>query len=242
MSNDDQGPRSKPRADDIPCPFLAAAYNSGDLVCDEDGMMTTQALEAALAYAGLAEGLRTTLARGAAKKSSSGDEHGLNLFELRGSAADHTGNTGIRDPEVDPTKLPTLLGFGENGRMYMRHFAKAANFFRQADPGLEGTATETVELTALLKVFGRDDEDGRLYLTDDDLRALWVEGRYPDGWTPRAEGSISQADLLGSAARMGLMRVEERAKKELKGAVKAVSGEVKERGQALAAAVKDLLT
>ena len=229
MSEDEHRPPDRPRVHDIPCPFLAAAYNSGDLVCAEDGTLSIDALEAALTKAGLGEGLIKKVARGAGEKTEGPDDE-LNLFALRDSAVDHTGNTGIRDPEVDADMVPRLLAFGEGGRLYLRHLAAAANHFRHTDPGLEGTAVQTLEMTALLTVFGREDEHGDRYLTDDDVHTLWIDARYPDDWTPRPAGSISTAELLKNTAKMGGLRVAQRARTE-----------VQEATQMVTKAIKDLL-
>jgi len=54
-----------------------------------------------------------------------------------------------------------------------------------------------------LTAFGRDDENGELYLTIDDARAMLMEGRYPDGYEKRSWGCIttgscrSPGDLIG---------------------------------------------
>ena len=56
------------------------------------------------------------------------NEGSFNLFALRDSKLDHTGSTGVRDPEESPAKLKdALLRFSEDGKMYSEHFAAAAN-------------------------------------------------------------------------------------------------------------------
>jgi len=42
-----------------------------------------------------------------------------------------------------------------------------------------------------LSAFGRADETGKLYFTIDDARAMLMEGRTPDGWTPRRWGCVT---------------------------------------------------
>lgn len=214
MSEPSKGYRVRPNVDKIPCPFVASAYNNGDLIPEADGTVHRRDLESALARVGLAEGLRSKLAQGVLKAGDAPDA--LNLFRLRDSRIDHTGSTGIRDPAVDPKKLPALLAFGENGRMYRRHFARAANHYREEDPGLKGGLAETVEFTALLEVFGREDESGDRYLTDADIEGLWLEGRYPEGWTPRAADSITGMDFMGNAIRTVAAQALDRVKERLR--------------------------
>lgn len=209
MVDDSKGYRIRPGADEIPCPFLTAAYNNGDLVPEEDGTLHRDVIEEALARVGLAKSLRERLSTMVVTRADESPDT-FNLFKLRDSSIDHTGSTGIRDPEVDPSKLPELLGFGENGRMYRKHFASAASHFGALDPGAKGSLVETIEMTALLEVFGRVDEDGERYLTDEDVRGLWLEGRYPEGWKPRPRDSISGAGFLTSAAKTCAERLVER--------------------------------
>lgn len=205
----------RPDADTIPCPFMLSAYNNGDLVPEEDGTVQREVVDAALSRAGLADGVRSRLVKLVLKADASPTS--LNLFRLRDSRIDHTGSTGIRDPEVDPGKLPELLAFGEHGRMYRKHFARAASHYGREDPGLKGTIVQTVEMTALLEIFGRLDESGRRYLTDDDVAGLWLEGRYPAGWRPRAKDSIRPAGFLFSSAKTGALRVLGRLRQLLGG-------------------------
>lgn len=219
MSAEDGKGRGRPRVDEIPCPFMAAAYNSGDLVVDEAGTTTEDALADVLEKVGLDPSLVDDLSHGTVKKVGSVESGTFNVFELKDSAASHTGCTGIRDPHVDPQKFEEFVSFGEGGRMYRKHLASAANHYRAVEPGLAGTATETIELSALIEVFGREDEDGHPYLTFEDLYALWVEARYPDGWKPRAPGSIKKSDLFGTAAKIGALRIGIRGKQEVQQAM-----------------------
>ena len=94
-----------------------------------------------------------------------------------------------------------------DGRLYAAHFAAAAKVFAKEDPGIKGTTLQTVEFTAALEVFGRVDEAGSRYLTNEDIRLLWLEGRYPEGWTPRPPGSVGITTLMGHALLMGLDRL-----------------------------------
>lgn len=207
--------RARPDADRIPCPFLLSAYNNGDLVPEDDGTVQREVIDAALSSVGLGEGVRSRLVK--LVLTADAAPTSLNLFRLRDSAIDHTGSTGIRDPEVDPAKLPELLAFGEKGRMYKKHFARAASHFGREDPGLAGTMVQTVEMTALLEIFGRVDEAGRRYLTDEDIAGLWLHGRYPDGWKPRPKDSIRVVGFLWSSGKTGAWRVIGRLRRLLPG-------------------------
>ncbi|MFM7846031.1 MAG: hypothetical protein ACKPEY_17615 [Planctomycetota bacterium] len=181
-------------------------YHHGLLNPDPAGNVTLAELDAALMKVGIHERLRSLLKKQADKTDDIPES--FNLFELRGSNLDHTGSTGIRDPEVDVEKLQTrLLNFSVQGRMYAEHFAAAANFSQQHERGLHGTTLQTVELTSILKVFGRHDESGRLFLTNDDLRSIWIDGRIPADWQPRPEGDIGLLDVFGSSITMAGSRL-----------------------------------
>jgi hypothetical protein len=193
-------------ADKIPCPALLSFYNNGLLKPDEHGNVSIEHLDEVLASVGASPTVRKALVKSA--ENSDDIPNSFNLFNLRGSNIDHSGSTGIRDPKVDPEKLESaLLKFSENGRMYSEHFAAAANQARSLDPGLKGTVTQTVEFTALLEVFGRLDEDKKRYLTVDDVKGLWIDGKYPDGWQPRGANEIGAGDLAVGAAAMAVKRI-----------------------------------
>ena len=200
-----KGYRVRPDVDKIPCPFLAAAYNNGDLTPAPDGTLNTRQLDDALADVGISHGVRSILVSGADNTDLIPES--LNLFKLRDSSLDHSGSTGIRDPKVSPQKLDDLLSFGENGKMFEKHFAVAANEFAGRDPGFAGTVAETFEFTAILQVFGRVDKSGDRYLTNADIKGLWLEGRYPQDWKPRPPDSIGLGTVAARSGLMGLKRI-----------------------------------
>lgn len=198
--------RQRPNADKIPCPALLSFYNNGLLNPDKDGNVTTADLDEVLASVGVSPAIRKALVKGADNTDDLPDS--FNLFALRDSSLDHSGSTGIRDPDVDPEKLESaLLQFSENGRMYAENFAAAANRANLQDPGFKGTILQTVELTALLEVFGRVDESNKRYLTVDDVKGLWMDGKYPKDWRPRAANDISVFDLMAGVTVTAAKRV-----------------------------------
>ncbi|MFM9046370.1 MAG: hypothetical protein ACKOOH_01680, partial [Cyanobium sp.] len=173
---------------------------------DEDGNISTAQLDAALAHAGISTKVRQALVKGA--DGTDAIPGHFNLFALRDSKLDHSGSTGVRDPEVSAEKLESaLLRFSEDGRMYAEHFAAAANQAQANDPGLKGTVTQTVEFTALLEVFGRVDQEQRRYVTTDDVKLLWLEGKFPADWQPRSAEDIGVDDVLKGVAAIAIQRL-----------------------------------
>jgi hypothetical protein len=196
----------RPNADEIPCPALLSFYNNDLLNPDEDGNVTTGQLEDVLASVGLNARVRTILAKGADKTDEAPGS--FNLFGLRESTLDHTGSTGIRDPKVDPDKLGSaLLDSSENGRMYAEHFAAAANHAQLQDPGVKGTIIQALEFSALLEVFGRVDESKKRYLTVDDVKGLWIDGKFPKDWQPRASDEIGVDDVAAGVTAIAVKRL-----------------------------------
>jgi hypothetical protein len=196
----------------IPCPALATLFNSGDLNPEADGTMSTADLDDALAKVGVGGAVRAFLVKGADDTDSMPES--FNLFKLHDSSLDHTGSTGIRDPrdpsnpkKVDPARLQELLAHGDQGRMYSKHFAAAANQFSKEDPGLVGTAIQTLEFTAILEVFGRQDANSDRYLTDADVKGLWLDAKAPQGWKARPKDDIGLATIAGKTVVMGGSRV-----------------------------------
>lgn len=59
-------------------------------------------------------------------------------------------------------------------------------------------------MSATLVAFGRTDGKGELYLTMDDLKALFLDGRYPDGWKPRTHGCMLLGCELSALTRFNL--------------------------------------
>jgi hypothetical protein len=196
----------RPSADKIPCPALLSFYNNDWLNPDQQGNVTTTQLDDALARAGINANVRKFLVKGADKIDEVPDS--INLFALHDSKLDHSGSTGIRDPEVNPEKLENaLLKFGENGRMYAEHFAAAANHAKLQDPGFKGATIQILEFSALLEVFGRVDESEKRYLTVDDVKGLWIDGKFPQDWQPRTSNDIGVDDLTAEVTVMAVKRL-----------------------------------
>jgi len=116
-----------------------------------------------------------------------------------------------------------FLNNARNGRMYMEDMMKMVCLARQiGDRGGEHSYREGVmsqplfppeltvvssewqmkgAMTAMLAAFGRRDSKNKLYMTTSDLRALMMEGRYPDGWVAREHGCLIEGCEMPALTR-----------------------------------------
>jgi len=137
-------------------------------------------------------------------------EHGMSTG-IRG------GDTNMPPNAIDcggqyPCKKRFDQFFGDggtpNGRFYMSDIMKVVCKARQyGDRGGEFAYAENSAFVlgnvpgrewqmkgamgAIVLSFGKRDENGELYLTMADLKALFLEGRYPDGWQRREHGCLA---------------------------------------------------
>lgn len=185
--------RQLPRANEITCPVLAACYCNGDLVPDAHGMVDREQLRAVVRKVGCRSNKLVEAITVAAK-----DER-INVFELPGHY-EHEVATGIRCspgsfPQPDVAKFEVLASFADGRqRIYAKELKACSDYFMK-----NGNRTKTavipssknmkviVGFSGLLEAFGREDpRRGReLYLTVEDLRRIFIENQYPEGWDQR---------------------------------------------------------
>jgi hypothetical protein len=187
-------PTRKANGDKIICPVLASLYMNGDLRCTEDGVATVDDLVDAIQKTGLSGAVSIAGIRKFAT-SITGEAGSVNVFKMDGNArAEHTVSTGARDPGPNATAFEKLASFAdEAGRMYaaqatnmVNHFTKNPN--DRNPQGLPGGVLGAYGL--LVTAFGRDEQgDGKgPYMTVDDLRGMYLEGKYPKDWVVREWG------------------------------------------------------
>lgn len=180
--------------------------NNGDVTVS--GENTPGTLEYAMkTVLGLAHDAYLLYAR--APSFAAGREQGrpsgkFNLFTLADTSLDTVASTGIRDntmrpdgmggriilgDKIKPDELNTLVSFSErpDERIYPRDFGRIAEYSMLRDSerihgGLEQPAKQYGEYIALFQIFGRRDENGNFYFLFDDLKKIFLEGRFPTGW------------------------------------------------------------
>jgi hypothetical protein len=91
--------------------------------------------------------------------------------------------------------------------MYAEHFAADANHATLQDPGFKGATIQILEFSALLEMFGHVDESNKRYLTVDDVKGLWIDGKFPQDWQPRTSNDIGIDDLTAGVTVMVVKRL-----------------------------------
>ena len=95
----------------ITCPCLCALYMNGDLETSPEGWASEKQLMDALERSGLRDKF---MAKTLSKIAKDGP---VNIFELDGSAGEHSASSGIRDPKPDGGKFDEMWGaFAEGDR------------------------------------------------------------------------------------------------------------------------------
>jgi len=150
------------------------------------------------------------------RKSAAHRERYLNLFtQFESKHTQHGWSSGTReDAGSDPNNVcggifPCQRRFDEfyasfanpQGRVYfeelhrilchMKQFGDRRSLFSHAPTAFGQDWQGTLATTAMFQFFGHLEDDGRLYMTVDDLRELLVEGRYPKAWKIRTGGELS---------------------------------------------------
>jgi len=140
----------------------------------------------------------------------------LNIFTMNGHPnVEHGFSTGVRggatnvpDPELCGGLYPCQTRFdrfvkpfvNERGRYYREDLMKiVCNAEKKGDRGGEFSYSKLVmnrkwqmhlATDGWLSAFGRSDEAGRLYFEMEDVRVMYMEGKFPAGWKKRQWGCL----------------------------------------------------
>jgi hypothetical protein len=189
--------QAKPGHETILCPVLAALYNNGDLDVDEKGFVTQSDLKKGLARLGLEVECRDGLAGILFPKKNAPER--VSLFQLKQPHIEHKYSTMIRDPVIDSARFEDVIMRqavpatpGEETKFYKLQLKKAMDYAQTTketknDYNKEGGDGMLISFGAMLEVFGRyegDEAKDVQYMTEADLRAIFLESNYPQGWKP----------------------------------------------------------
>jgi hypothetical protein len=165
-------PTRKANGDKIICPVLASLYMNGDLRCTEDGVATVDDLVDAIQKTGLSGAVSIAGIRKFAT-SITGEAGSVNVFKMDGNARAELADEAGRMYAAQATNM-------------VNHFTKNPN--DRNPQGLPGGVLGAYGL--LVTAFGRDEQgDGKgPYMTVDDLRGMYLEGKYPKDWVVREWG------------------------------------------------------
>ena len=171
---------------------------NGDLELSPEGMATEKQLMDALERSGMRD---KTLAK---TLSSAAKDGPINIFEMDGGSGEHSASSGIRDPKPDGAKFDEAWGsFAEGDRFTLSSLESTVKYVRAHPNDVNKTAKLPLGIdllavsasVAVLEAWGTPSESGEKYMLVKDLRALFLEGRYPPGWKP---GGYSLATLGGT--------------------------------------------
>ena len=136
------------------------------------------------------------------------EETPLKIFEIDGNPKiEHGFSSAVRDPgPPSEDNFEVIASYAdENGRLNEDEMAEMVQGYISAknDPNPErqnfGGIFFKTAFAALIQSFARDDGKD-YYFTVEDLRGLYLEGKYPQNWTVRAWGLF---DLLSSIYDLG---------------------------------------
>lgn len=207
----------------IPCPNLRALVNEGWLKPDDTGLVDLKDLDAVLNRLGVESLPRKVLVNGAEKATHEAVAEQLgaqaagkfNVFRLTGSSLDHAGDTRILRGGFNKDRLDWLVSFAnDQGRLGIAEMARAQKEARTDEKTkFFDKAVGVAELTALVKVYGTPDANGRKSISVDGVRSLYEQARFPDEWRARiqADGTspqrTSMARLIGGIVEMAFAQM-----------------------------------
>lgn len=204
-----------PRFNQIPCPVLRTLVKEDLITVGPQGQVDLEQLQRALRGIGASNLVSKFLAGGGVNASSvppdlilgSGKKE-LDIYRLRGSDLDHTGDTRIlRDPNrsYSPERLQALLDLSSDGKTITLEDLAASNKRNVAEEpgGLRATVLGMAELSALLLIFGKRNEQGVKALKKEDLVSLFRDNKLPEGFEANKVGVL---DVVGALAKMAFQR------------------------------------
>jgi len=170
----------------IICPILATLYNQGDLEVDENGCCTQEQLKKALMKTGCSGSLLSVLSLPAKNKP-------LNIFEMtQNKSVAHKISSCIRNPQPDEGALYKFFDDYVTKRdvITTKELGMAWSGMTsdpEAKGNSEGMPLMIAVFATMIEAFGRA-ENGRCYLTKDDLHDLYIGMKYPAHWQPHKYG------------------------------------------------------
>ena len=207
----EQGQTKKIKIEDIPCPVVALLYNNEMIVPDpESGKVSWFDIAKGAAALGVGVDILVKVFKTFSRKLTAEQKAGgINLFGLKETKLNHGFSTGIRDPTVNASKLEELLlfadkkmsGGGSERRMYARNFHRARDHYLaqakangEGDLGFSSSITAAVDFVVMVEAFGRSgDSEGR-YLTEEDLRRLYIDSNFPQDFVAHRFHKIDLID------------------------------------------------
>jgi hypothetical protein len=173
--------------DKIICPNLRLGVSYNLITPDEEGWVLEEDLRNFLRVVGI-EGstiVQETLiqtAKSAVKEKRRGY---VNIYKLKDTFLTHGSSSGILHEGFDQNKLDLLKTFMVEGKLASEGIAAACTYYHKCPvnhKSLFGTNLYSFEMENFLEVYGRVDEEGNKYFTEQDVDDLWKHNKFPEGW------------------------------------------------------------
>lgn len=195
---------SRPNADRITCPYLLSVFNNGDLVPDEDGFATREELAQACGRTGMPSWIMATALNSSTQVKDG--RSGIFIFnmhaEQKNFTGEHTWSTGTREIFTKESKSKAVAlyeerftGCSENGKFYFRNTFAIIDKCMASQVVLEDAIQDKggklvpmffiIVYRMTLMMFGRYDENGDVFMTVEEMRDFWLDGKYPAGYENR---------------------------------------------------------
>ena len=209
---------SQEQFDKILCPNLRVGVRMGMLNPDPNGWASRREVEEYLVYTGVKDksGIQKLLVHLGVTAPTQKKNGLVNITAFKGSILDHGSSSGILNNAkgFSEQRLNHLKSFSRDGKtLTLDDLANAAiNFNREPAnfASFTGSQVQSLELTALLRIFGKSNGSGPRYFLLDDIECLWKHNQFPDGWVAPQEAQIGTFVTLVNYLSMAISRLKGR--------------------------------
>jgi hypothetical protein len=209
---------SQEQFDKILCPNLRVGVRMGLLNPDPNGWVSRKEIEEYLVYTGVKDksGIQKALVHFGETATIQKKEGQVNITEFKGSFLDHGSSSGILNNAegFSEHRLNHLKSFSQDGTtLTVDDLADAASNFNLQPfnfASFRGSQLQSLELAALLKIFGKSNGNGARYFTLDDIDSLWKHNKFPDGWIGPREPKIGTFTTLVNYLSLTISRLKGR--------------------------------
>ena len=171
----------------ILCPTLRIGVNYQMLKPDDEGWVYEKDLRNFLKIIGVeVDTILGSVLIGTAKAAVKEKREGyINIYKLGNTFLDHGSSSCIYHKGFSEERLNDLKSFMVNGRLTSKEIAKVCTHYHENPIKRSsnlGTNVYSFEMENFLHVYGREDENGVKYFTEQDVDDLWKHNKFPEGF------------------------------------------------------------